>query len=114
MQLVKNRRVFEARENCKYTAFCSFADCNVRCNISPISGKNKNVKVNHTEKPIQPTQTKLENLVQNMVANAVKPLKAEINTLKAEVNALRESQQFISNQNDDLNKSYKSAVLSNK
>ena len=41
-------------------------------------------------------------------------MKAKINNLKAEVNALRESQQFILKQNDDLNKNYKSAVLSNK
>ena len=41
--------------------------------------KNKNVKANHTEKLIHLTQTELENLVQSMVANAVKPLKTEIN-----------------------------------
>jgi len=50
-------------------------------------------------------KTELDNLVQCMVANAIEPLK-KIKVLKAEVSSLHESQEFISNQNDDLTKNY--------
>ena len=53
-------------------------------------------------------------MVQGMVTNAIKPLEEEIKALKTEVHVLRQSQPFICNQNDDLNKSYKSALLSAK
>ena len=80
------------------------------------TNKSKNKKASSTESLIQLSQTELENMVQGMVANAIKPLEEEIKALKTEVpvDALRQSQQFICNQNDDLSKSYKSALLSTK
>ena len=78
------------------------------------TNKSKIKKASSTESLIQLSQTELENMVQGMVANAIKPLEEEIKALKTEVDALRQSQQFICNQNDDLNKSYKSALLSTK
>ena len=78
------------------------------------TNKSKNKKASSTESLIQLSQTELENMVQGMVANAIKPLEEEIKALKTEVDALRQSQQFICNQNDDQNKSYKSALLSTK
>ena len=84
----------------------------VYCSMS--TSKSKNKKASSTENLIQLTHLELEIMLQGIVANAIKPLEAEIKALKTEVNTLRESQQFISNQNDDLNKSYKSALLSNK
>ena len=78
------------------------------------TSKSKNRKASSTENLIQLTHSEIENMMHGMVANAIKPLEAEIKALKTEVNTLRESQHFISNQNDDLNKSYKSALLSDK
>ena len=78
------------------------------------TSKSKNKKTSSTENLIQLTQLELEEMIQGMVANAIKPLEAEIKALKTEVNTLRESQQIISNQNDDLNKSYNNALLLNK
>ena len=69
------------------------------------TSKSKNRKASSTENLIQLTYSELEDMMQSVVASAIKPLEAEIKALKTEVNTLRERQQFISNQNDDLNKS---------
>jgi len=83
-------------------------------NSGKSSSKSKNGKANASEKLIQLSKVELDNLVQRLVANAIEPLEAEIKALKAEVSSLRESQEFISDQNDDLTKSCKSALLSSK
>ena len=49
-----------------------------------------------------------------MISKATEPLKAELHALKIEVEQLRESQKFISNQNDDLTKTYSSVLQTNK
>ena len=54
------------------------------------TSKSKNRKASSTENLIQLTYLELENMIQGMVANAIKPLEAEIKALKTEVNTLRE------------------------
>ena len=52
------------------------------------TSKSKNKKASSTESLIQLSQTELENMVQGMVANAIKPLEEEIKALKTEARCI--------------------------
>ena len=60
------------------------------------------------------TKAQFKETVTNLISQATEPLKAELAILKNEVQQLRESQNFISNQNDDLVKDYRSVVQTSK
>ena len=74
------------------------------------SGHKKN---NNRDKILQLTKNQLQDLVHKMVQEATKPLQSEIIGLKTEIAQLRESQEFLSGQNDSLNKNYDNAVKVN-
>ena len=63
---------------------------------------------------MQFTKAQFEETVTNLISQATEPLKAEIAILKNEVQQLRESQNFTSNQNDDLVKDYRRVVQTSK
>ena len=63
---------------------------------------------------MQFTKAQFEKTVTNLILQPTEPLKAELATLKNEVQQLRESQNFISNQNNDLVKDYRSVVQTSK
>ena len=63
---------------------------------------------------MQFTKAQFEETVTNLISQGTEPLKAELAILKNEVQQLRESQNFISNQNDDLDKDYRSVVQTSK
>ena len=78
------------------------------------SNKQKSSKSDLADKIIQFTKTQFDDVVSKIVLKATEPLKAELHALKIEVEQLRESQKFLSNQNDDLTKTYSSVLLINK
>ena len=73
--------------------------------------RHKNAADNNIK---QFTKAQFEETPTNLISQATEPLKAELATLKNEVQQLRESQNFISNQNDDLVKDYRSVVQTSK
>ena len=81
---------------------------------SSSKGSKKNGKLSSTDTIVQLTQNQLEELIQNMILKATKPLKHEIAALKNVVGQLQDSQKFISDNHDDLSKSYKDIILTNK
>ena len=78
------------------------------------SNKQKNSKSDSADNIIQFTKTHFDDVVSKMISKATEPLKAELHVLKIEVEQLRESQKFVSNQNDDLTKTYSSVLQTNK
>ena len=74
------------------------------------SNKQKNSKSDSADNIIQFTKTQFDDVVSKMISKATEPLKAELHALKIEVEQLRESQKFVSNQNDDLTKTYSSVL----
>ena len=71
---------------------------------SSSKGSKKNGKLNSADTIVQLTQNQLEELIQNMILKATKPLKDEIGALKNVVSQLQDSQKFISDNHDDLSK----------
>ena len=74
------------------------------------SSKQKNSKSDSVDNIIQFTKTQFDDVVSKMISKATEPLKAELHALKIEVEQLRESRKFVSNQNDDLTKTYSSVL----
>ena len=78
------------------------------------SNKQKNSKSDSADSIIQFSKTQFDDVVSKMISKATEPLKAELHALKLEVELLRESQKFVSNQTDDLTKTYSSVLQTNK
>ena len=81
---------------------------------SSSKGSKKNGKLSSADTVVQLTQNQLEEIIQNMILKATKPLKDEIAALKNVVSQLQNSQKFISNNLDDLSKNYNDIILTNK
>ena len=81
---------------------------------SSCKGSKKNGKLSSADTIAQLTQNELEELIQNMILKATKPLKDEIAALKNVVSQLQDSQKFISHNLDDLSKNYNDIILTNK
>ena len=72
------------------------------------------IKLSFADTIVQLTQNQLEELIQNMILKATKPLKDEIAALKNVVSQLQDSQKFISDNHNDLSKNYNDTILTNK
>ena len=81
------------------------------------SGSSKcksNEKQNGVDKFIQLTKKQLEDLIENTINKAIKPLKEKIFELENQIKEIRKSQTFISKKYDDLTAEHVDNVLNNK
>ena len=81
---------------------------------SSSKGSKQNGKLSSADTIVQLTQNQLEELIQNMILKATKPIKDKIAALKNVVSQLQDIQKFISDNHDNLSKNYNYIILINK